>query len=698
MKKLLFAKVNGKLLRFNLKQNKSILVVYSVLLFACFPLTVIVRWLKDGANLSYLLILESVPYLLIFTTLVLILLTPFVVFNYLTSKKAVDVYHALPIRRNELFATLNITSVLLVLIPFILNYLLGFVLADFLGYTTSNAAYPRLLYIIVMFFIIHSIPVFVIVNTGTVIDSLIHTGILTFLPFAVFLTINYLIDVYSFSLKYLDDWVMNLISPIYALFNMLLRQNGFRSCLITTFYWIIIYLIFTIITLRIFSNRRSEKAEEPFINNWYFPLIAGTFTGLMFLILNITFKSSPGLGVRDFFKLDTILISLSLTFVGYTILNFFRYRSVKTLLRSIKQYLIIVGVTSLIAVSMIVTEFFGLSWRVPDIKNIECIELNIGSMLRINPVFGQPALNGIYFNNWASLTSDESIEEFVYFHKLVNRRVKASTTFLMNKQDKNLTDVELPYHYLSNVEIYDYKNYTASDITLPFTYILKSGRKVSREITLPLEMLFELNTIVDNPDYQKIVNPILLKTSNVSSKSIHLYDNAFTKEYMNLPSTFKSNLKETYLKDLELNTSDDLVYNPSKLKYIISYSLVSGTETEESLEEGIDWKEWNDNYLFEPKQYFMFIDDRFPNTISYLDSLKETPKDIPAKYAIHSTTDPIIPADFGTISWSDNITTDNSTLDQTLLDSIEGNHIRNDRRRSLLVQYQGYQFALPLEH
>lgn len=570
--------INKNLFKFNFKKDKSYLLIYGLLFLAVFPLPVLVT--KINMGITHYDSISGISSYIIFAIL-LVLITPFIQYNYLFSKKSVDVYHAIPVKRSELFVTQFISSLILVLIPFTINYFLGNILIMTLFNTKVDFMFQNYLSTIFFLLIIQSLSTFIILNTGTLLDSLIHTIIFLIYPFFIFLTLNVFSDRFLFGLNGIPDDGLRSLSPLYAIFYVL-NKDPFPISLII--YWAIIFLGFFLVQKRMYLKRKSEKSEEPFTNDWYFPVSANIFTGFMFVFINVVYNSVNNLNERSissFFSIDALLISIILTFVGYAFLNLFRYRSTKFLKKTIKDYIVIVLISSLLSTLVIETQYFNRVWKVPKANEIQSIEFDSNELYWINPILN-PRSNH-YTNN--IVDDQEFIVTFVKFHNSINNKIRKQKQFYRNGNPEGLI----------NQSLSDIQNET---INFTFTYNLKNGKRLNRNLNIPRSLFVDNFILKSNYKYQSLIHPIL--SSKYSIQDVKLYNNILS-EYVILDSENIKKLRNEYEKDLNSLDLSELIYNKSHLRYIIKYSY-----TDKDFTQVLD---------------YMFIDERFSNSITFLNSL-----------------------------------------------------------------------------
>lgn len=600
--------INIEFLKYNLKKNMLYFLIFGLLLFAVFPLPVIIDMIntpRSAANLGmhYTPSVSGYNYAFATMMIALTLLTPFILFNYLTSKKSVDVFHALPVKRKELFLTNVLTGIALVVIPGTINYLLGHGIF-YLHHGVNDAA---LLYdwVVIMFFAIaiQSISTFVILNTGTLIDSLIHTGILIFLPFGIFFVIVMFTNEFLFGLGGITDNLLKVMTPLYAIYHALFEGPYQIQLLI---YWFALYTIFLMVQTNIYIKRKSERSEEPFTNKYYFPIITAVFTGLIFVMLNAGYsalRSRSGMSFQSFFAFDSILLALIITFVGYTILNIFKNRSTKYFLTTIRNYVIIVLVATILSVTTIQTQAFGFVWRVPNASKIESIELYDSALYQVHPILSQS--ENTYNSNNVKIKDEAIIDMFTKVHKSINQKVKRENNFLRTGDVSGL----LTNKYACTFE---------ETIYLNFTYHLKNGQSIPYSIEVPRELLLEFTALLDVPAYYAFINPIL--NEEIKMKSIKIYNDLMDQEILSgfqaAGNEVQENIVRLYNQDLENLNSDALVNDKSTLKYMISYEFDLDFDSDV-----VNLSRNNDQRA----RGLLLIDDRFENTVAYLDSLSTNP-------------------------------------------------------------------------
>ena len=101
-------------------------------------------------------------------------------FFYLHSRKKVDFYHGMPVRREVLFAVNYVDGILLYFIPYLISMLLNFVVLVSAGYLKANVVvigFEALGINLLYFILLYTLSVLAVVLTGNGVISLLLTGV-----------------------------------------------------------------------------------------------------------------------------------------------------------------------------------------------------------------------------------------------------------------------------------------------------------------------------------------------------------------------------------------------------------------------------------------------------------------------------------------------------------------------------------------
>lgn len=617
MTDLFKARINSNLLKYNLSTNKAYFIVFSVLLFASTPLLVIIDFISKMHEVDAVTVDAKVPYGVVILGILLVLVTPFIIFNYLNSKKSVDVFHALPIKRKDLLLTQLSTSFILAYIPFLLNYIITLILYNAFKYNIPAKLYMDILPLSVLLFSVHLIPVFVMNNTGTTSDGLIHTIIAISLPFAAYGAVLFFATNYIFGVSMFKWDNLKYFSPIYAIF-----KNAELTAidLVNVLYWIVFNVLGLSVINKLYNERKSEKSESPFTNNIYFPVVINIFIPIIFLFANVLalpYNSVPNL--KNFFTVESFILPLLICFVVYIVLNIFRYRSTKFFTKSSIDFIKVMLVTTLISTTIITTDGFGYAWKVPKAKDIYSVKFQPSDLYAINPIFLNQFDSYLTYELVVELKDEDTIERFTQIHKDINQNFKKN----QNKQDKLIENAfyakQLPY---IPDNVYEFN----------FTYKLKSGQEIRKSLDLPYAVLMDFAQIITQRDYLTVTNPIL--NSDIKTKDLSIFNNMKSEGVKVQTSEIIDELRSAYLEDMTKMGPDTYLFKPSKLKYIIEYSSDFRSFKQET--QGVNFNSYS---YAEDSVSYLFIDDRFENTISLLNKYDLEPVEKKPQYNRYQTRD-----------------------------------------------------------
>jgi ABC-2 type transport system permease protein len=462
-------------------------------------------------------------------------------FSYLNSKKNLDVYHALPIKRRDLYFTTLLASFAIILIPYTLVYIIGNVYYFSVIPDVDMILLIKQYYFSVALTLSIVTPIlFAMMNTGTGVDGLLYGLLLHIIPsilYGAYVTFGSAV-LLGFSVA--DPSLFLLYaSPIWAIFELTFNTTRiFPNPILISLYWIAFGLITSWIVLYYYQIRRSEKAEEPFTNKWFFPVISSFFTFIVQFFLYSAFITLSGRGL-DF---RTLIFPFFLTFVMYLILDVIANRGFKHLIRGIINFAII-GTLSLSTFTFgTLFDGFGYITRVPNASNVEKVELEYYdpySFLYQSYYYDQST-----FPIQKMYTEAEDIATIIDAHKTIlegfkeNDYKKWDGYSPLESTPRSMLDSAL-YPQSSSVEI---------------VYYLTSGAKVARSYTVPFGWTTDLMNLVDsenvfknrypmlaNPDAVvrntvfEIFDPLMSNSLTLSGKvNFKLFASAYKSDYLSL--------------------------------------------------------------------------------------------------------------------------------------------------------------------
>ncbi|WP_331836566.1 ABC transporter permease [Erysipelothrix piscisicarius] len=566
MKTLINSRINFDYLKFNFKKYKGLLLFYTILLMTSFPIPTLIRWIQTRDQQNFENYSNASVYVPIIITIFLSIVTPMILFNYLSSKKSVDVFHSLPIKRSDLFLTNYVASLLIIFIPFTIAYFSGYALNNLLFNISLKWYHIETYFQLLAIFFATTTPVmFVLMNTGTLSDALIYTMIIFIAPFLAFGALELFAS--TFVIGYTSmrmDSLAFLSPPISVLFGLRTTNSPYDMGLYAS-YWLILGLILLSVSLVIHDARKSEKSETPFINNWFFPLIIYLFTGIVLIFLLPIFA----MGTRTL-TVGSVVMPILIALLLFTLLNIIKNRSLKNMTGILKNYTIFAVVLMIFCTILYVTNGLGYTYYIPKIDKIESVTIT-----------SQGEFSGIEDEDFLINAGNYLFQKNLHITREQPELLQLTNTFHYSivsqlKENEGLVS--------SNLE------YTSEYTPIYIEYKLKSGSKIKRRFNVKDELLKPLYPAVVNPDTLKDTNILFNEEKQINQ--IYIFNNTLTKGYRFTGS--RSELIETYKDDLQ---NAELQPNGDTLNFVLAYKLKD--------------RDYMNDYLLN-------IDNRHPKTTEYI--------------------------------------------------------------------------------
>lgn len=224
-----------------------------------------------------------------------------VLFSYLHTRKRVDFYHALPVKRDALFVNNYLAGILAVLPAYLLMYALALILASAVGvggYLTPGRIAQALLIHVLFFLLIYTISVLATILTGNTILAVLLDGWMLFsIPLAALL-VQTLCQQYfqTWGTSAILTWIMKYTSPVVLYF--LSGSFSASSFLIWSANQVSYHVLWgvaalwaalTVLALLLFRHRKSERADTAIAFagfkpplKWYMVLMIALMSGIIF--------------------------------------------------------------------------------------------------------------------------------------------------------------------------------------------------------------------------------------------------------------------------------------------------------------------------------------------------------------------------------------------------------------------------------
>ncbi len=447
-----------------LRRNRGSALFYGALGFLFFSLQYLLSYLEylrypypEGALRSFELIGPANIYngfaVVFFTGMTL--MVPVVIatnlFGYMQNKRSVDVYHALPLTRSELYLATSAAGMTLIWVPMALNFLLVAGCALLVGGQSVGLIFLELLCWMVITFVIFALTAFAAVNVGTTFDTAIFSMGLNASLAAVYMTIIAIGSAFLYGFYDIDNGMLVAyrLSPVSLMIGRqalngvnaaeMLKENNIAIAL-----WLAVGIVVFIIGLFVYKRRRSEQAES--VGNLgplqLFLRSVGTLVGGA--ILSAIFCGVFGFETSKPVFLAALAVGALITyFIGDVILT----RTVRSIPRALPAALATGFIVCLLAGSVMYGGF-GYEKRVPSADSVTSVTLqNYDARYSY-----EPPLDGSYMREY-TFSDNEAIALLV----------RAHTAQVQGHFAGDATDTDARY-----------------DGSLRLTYTLKNGNTLSR--------------------------------------------------------------------------------------------------------------------------------------------------------------------------------------------------------------------------
>ena len=579
MTQLFNSRINVALLKDAINKNKNFIIIFTIALFLAFPVPLLIDLYYTGFQTIQIFDQSQIVFVNILTAGILIIV-PFLFFNYLTKKRSVDFMHSLPISRASLFLTYSAASLIMVLIPFFLTYWTGYSILYI--FSTVGFQWEHLFVFIrsVLLFGAIQVPtILVIMNTGTLSDSAIFTLILFVAPFIAFFAFNEFTNTYLLGFTDISSSnILYYISPITFFAVSVDPWMVNVNVNLLTLYWMVFALVMYVISCSAYRHWKSEFSERPFNNDYFYPFVTSLFTVFLFIFMLSMFLIDYRAPLQ-FLAPVNLVIPILFTYVFYLVLDFIKHRTAKFVFKATKHYTYIVIFALSVSTIIFSTQGFGYAWRLPELDKVETVELSVDK----------------YFDQYDSFTvtisKPESIEQIITVHEELVEQFKKANGFFNNEINVNNTQ--------ANVRL---------------TYKQGDKKVLNRTFDIPEEFLTTINKFSDIEEVAIAKQALFTMSRNAILTTSILNVNDLT-----MPQFDENNIddfKRVYAMDLAtLKPIDDYSQSDFNLTYLFQYK-INRMENNESYEEGNQFP----------------LDARYVHTNKYLESLPSVSKDLSIVY------------------------------------------------------------------
>ena len=591
-----------------LRQIRGVTILYAAILAVALPLLLIFTLAQArsqyllygvGVELSYHLSSQADSFMMasmIFFALPLLWLFALIftvtLFRYLHDKRSVDLYHSLPVRRENLLLGRLAAEITALAIPFLAALLVCFLVLLIFGASVDAATiWARALFFLLDTLALIALMIFFLVCCGTVFDAAVSTiAFCGGLPLLVLLSTEYVGKALP---GYAGDSVPY---ALYRAMNPFLGAMALRNELTAPvqLWWLFYAAALLIAAVFLYRKRPSEAAENAFA----FPiprilirfLVSAGFGMLLGLLVYSIYPSFP-------FLISALLGALLAHLAIETVYR----RGVKGIRKTMRAYAA-VAVLFVVFILVCSTGCFGYTTRIPAVDDVKAVAFTTNYGSDHTATLYTEDENGVrlYIASLESMAVEpENIEQVIALHQDIIDRYLAMGPFY-------------PMSEGSRFEV----RYTLKDGTVLQRRFYSSGYPAG--FTEKLEELSCQEEILKNK-----IDCFLL--SQDSFDSISLY--SMTEDDRNYESlSLDDGQRAELLEALQSDFLSGNALNPSWGDYAAELSLTheGSNSLPVSIEEGSALAETlslPDSPVYLTGTFYPVSRDAFPNTFRFLQKL-----------------------------------------------------------------------------
>lgn len=456
-------------------------------------------------------------------------------FFYLHSRKKVDLFHSIPVRREVLFAVNYLNGVLIYLVPYIINIVLCFIILQINGYMSAGLFVSVLMAVginLLFYCLIYTLAIAAVMLTGNFIVSCLGTAVfLVYGPVLMGIKIMYYQEFFkTYAGDRADSTILKFLSPIGSYLDIAdLRSFGnyqvdFGSILKT----VLVTVLLILFSLLLYKKRPSEAAGRAMAFSVSKPVIKFLLVIPTALAGGIIFRqiaADDSTGWFIFGLVFAFIVSCGIIEIIYN----FDIRSVF----DHKRHMLISGGVVAVIVCVFQFDLFRYDQYIPDKNKIESMSVSISGL----------------DNNLDYLEQNPGGYGYTYIN---------SDTYQLKHME--LTDFGAAYDLAGKgiEDVRGYREINSEDYyTFRIKYSLKNGRNVYRNYSLTLENSYDqLKDVFEKEEFKKGHYPVYnWEAGDISY--ISCYNMSAAKEF-SLSEEEKQEFLDIYRSELMQLTLDEV--------------------------------------------------------------------------------------------------------------------------------------------
>lgn len=374
-----------------------------------------------------------------------------IMFSYLFKGKSCNMYHALPLNRQQLFFSNFILGLCFLIFPLVFNFIVLIIIGSLFNCLAINVIVLWFVATVLISFFFYSFAIFCAMFTGNILALPAFYFILNFLTVGIEMLIISLFTYLIYGLNYMSGTqIADILSPGYYILRHTYFDydylNGYKVSWGFLWYYALAAIVLIGISIFLYKRRNLETASDFVCIKWIKPIFlygvafcfSLSFTFFILSIFNLNYGSN-------------ILISVFVLmfiggFFGYFIARMILFKSIKVIRNGMKGW-IIYSVSVFLLIIFINSDAFGYQTNIPNADEVKSVSYSISH-------------NADYLN-----ADTDNVQEIIDIHK----------AFLANRAS---IQNELSQYYNGYTTADENINTCQNDINI--TYHLKNGKKINR--------------------------------------------------------------------------------------------------------------------------------------------------------------------------------------------------------------------------
>lgn len=476
-------------------------------------------------------------------------------YSFLFSRKKIDLYHSIPVKRIHLFIPIYINGILSYIIPYIIGLIITLCVGGIYNlYTFDILKYGILQFILNTFgfLFLYTVTILAVMMTGTLLVSLLACFVFFFYEPVANSIIQFLYRQFFFTFDYHSDigiHFLSFLSPL-GVFLELQRRDLYYA------FWIpkVILLSTLCIALCIFLYRiRASEASGKAIA---FPKTKAIIKVLLLIPTGLTggifFQTFVYRNSMKWFLLG-IAISLLL---AHCVIEIIYESDYKAALHH-PYSLILSGAATVFIISVFYFDLFQYDTYLPKEEDIASISLSpIGSNMNYYPSSSsQDNKNHIYVDGSAYCLNHMEITNIKDAYSLAQYGISYTKDFEKNYSNLYRKDGDADFIMEESGLTANYR----STSNLIYKFTLKNGKEIYRDYSINFKDQKELfNKIFTLDEYKNVVFPLLSATPEEISYMRWTNASGTKSQWLTKEEPYYSQIFTTYQEELRSLTIDDL--------------------------------------------------------------------------------------------------------------------------------------------